>query len=408
MAPVNMPDITTLYKRSSNNQILFWSIRKSTYRDSIFIIRGILKKHSSIDVIPASTKNVSKEITSRINAKQKEGYKLLSEVFDNAPDEIDDIDVLWDYLNTHLPKFNTSDTGVKLPMLAKTLEDCKPFKDRALVGQYKINGIRCLVGAIRNNGDMFNPIKLTYHSRTGTEWDLSFMDEFILPVLSAQVLEVLIEEEGYLDGELYLPGYQVNDINSFVKNKDLPQHYQIQYWIYDLAVPNYDASFRKSLLNTEFGKYKIIPSVFNSKEDHLNNTNRIVLLSDHTVKNYGEAINTRDSFIDLGFEGLILRDPRVEYAFGKRIQTMWKFKKKLDGKFIIVSISKDKRGLPIFTCKNDINDYTFECTLNDTQDKQIYYAGLVKLNETCMFVEYRERSGVKEVPFHAKGIFICI
>ena len=59
---------------------------------------------------------------------------------------------------------------------------------------------------------------------------------------------MMIEEGACLDGELYLPGYSVNDINSFVKNTQLAQHYKLQYWCYDLAIEGYIAIERKNIM----------------------------------------------------------------------------------------------------------------------------------------------------------------
>ena len=88
---------------------------------------------------------------------------------------------------------------------------------------------------------------------------------------------------------------------------------------------------------------------------------------------------------------------------------MFKYKKKLDGLFSIVDVKEDKRGLPIFTLQNDINSEYFECTINLPQDKQRNLMAMGKLLVGKKgLVEYRERSGVKEVPFHAKLITIYL
>ena len=56
-------------------------------------------------------------------------------------------------------------------MLAKVLEDNKPFdKYGTMLGQWKIDGLRCIIGAEKNNIDLFNPVTLTYHSRIGEDW----------------------------------------------------------------------------------------------------------------------------------------------------------------------------------------------------------------------------------------------
>ena len=148
---------------------------------------------------------------------------------------------------------------------------------------------------------------------------------------------------------------------------------------------------------------------FVSKAEHLDNKKQFLVIPSFNIDNITIATYRRNLFIDLGFEGLIVRNPEAEYAFGKRNSSMFKYKKKLDGKFIIIDIKEDKRGLPIYTLKNDINDETFECTINLPQDGQRKQLEMKQylIGKTGL-VEYRERSGVKEVPFHAKLIKIYI
>lgn len=390
-----------LYKRNNNGDPIFWEISRD--ESSIVIHTGLVGKPGMTDRF-TTTRDIVKDINSRIAAKRKEGYKELSELRDNTnPELITDIK---EYLNLYLPKFNTSIDGNILPMLAKTVESDKTFKNGEMMGQWKINGVRCIVGIERVEGDLFRQFKFTYQSREGTTWDLSWMDDVLYFTLEGtKIFEAMLDEGAHLDGELYLPGYGINEINSFVKNNTLPQHYKLQYWIYDICIENYTAFNRNILLNS-LDKY-IIP--ISAKEDHLNNANPIVVLPTTLVDSLQLAIHTRDKFINLGFEGLILRDPNAEYAFGKRNSSMWKYKKIEDGMFEIVDIIPEGKriDLPKFVCKNDINNSTFEVTLNAPQDEQRQ----ILINKELyikkkMFVEYRERSGINKVPFHAKGIKI--
>ena len=115
-----------------------------------------------------------------------------------------------------------------------------------------------------------------------------------------------------------------------------------------------------------------------------------------------------------GFEGLVIRDEAASYQFGgKRNQSMMKFKRIEDGKFAIVDIVPEGRtraNLGKFILKNDINDELFTCTLNAPQSvqedillhKEDYLNG-----DYIGLVEYRERSGQLQVPFHAKLIKLC-
>ena len=411
----------TLYKRNAQGKPLVWSAKEVISQDSpdgpikyIDIQYGLVGGNLHKEIISITKKNVN-ELQSRINAKRKEGYKELSELKDAAPYTLYS-GTLISYLNTYLPKYSTTSEGFVLPMLAKVLEDNKPFeKYGTMLGQWKIDGLRCIIGATDKSGDLFNPITLTYHSRTGEDWTnkMCWMDEILLPKISKELLDMMIEEGACLDGELYLPGYNVNDINSFVKNTQIGQHYKLQYWCYDICVENMSASSRRELIYRTLYKegvlFNDIYGVFANKEEHLNNKNQFVLLQTYDIQNIEEAITFRDNFIEKGFEGLILRNPTAEYQFGKRNQAMFKFKKVDDGKFIIVDIkSEHKRSdLPLFVLRNDINDELFECSINKPQDEQ---RGILinkdKYVGKYMRVEFRARSGVSQVPFHARGIYI--
>ena len=395
--------IPTLYKRNSAGIPIMWKIEP--YNGLISISHGIVNKTCTHEIIRPTMKTLEAEITSRYNAKRKEGYKTFQEIKDSAPEGVDG-SYIYNYLNAYLPKYNVTDEGLILPMLAKTLEDNKPFdKFGYMLGQYKINGVRCIVGVNKNEGDLFKPYNVTYQSREGTKWNLPDFDDYILNAIPDELLAMMVEEGVHLDGELYIPGLTVNEINSAVKNTASPWHHNLQYWIYDICAEDIISSNRKNLLYKYFESY--ILEVYN-KEVHYTNEYKIVVLPSFNIENFESAINIRNKFIDFGFEGLILRNPNAEYMFGKRsVNGMYKFKKKDDGKFKIISIISDKRNLPIFILKNDINDEEFEVTFNASQDvQQAMLGNKLDYIGRYMFVEFRERSGVRQVPFHAKGIKI--
>ena len=410
----------TLYKRNAQGKPLVWSAREvlgepNTHTDYIEIRYGLVGGNLHKETIQVTMKNAN-ELQSRVNAKRKEGYKELSELKDgvtptyvgtihpgNKPDA-----TFIRFLETYLPKYSTTSEGFVLPMLAKVLEDNKPFeKYGTMLGQWKIDGLRCIIGAEETRGDLFNPYHLTYHSRTGEDWTakMFWMDEILLPKISKELLSMMLEEGACLDGELYLPGYSVNDINSFVKNTGVPQHYKLQYWCYDICCENMSA--------LERNKFRLdhidVEDKGMTKDDHLNNKSQFVILPTLSVDSIDKATIIRNNFISFGFEGLILRNPSAEYQFGKRNQAMFKFKKVDDGKFIIVDIkSEHKRSdLPLFVLRNDINEELFECSINKPQDVQReILINKDKYVGKYMVVEFRNRSGVAQVPFHARGIYI--
>lgn len=403
--------MTTLYKRNTQGKPLFWSIGVNvcaTRQEPIRICYGLVGKEGRSEYINTH-RNPLLEMDSLIKAKRKEGYKELQEIYDNAPIEIV-TDNLYKYLDTYLPKFNTHADGAFIPMLCKTLEDNKPFEKGTYFGQWKINGERCIITATLEQG-LFELVKFHYRSREGVDWTdkLSYLDEILLPCISQDILDMMIEEGVGLDGELYLPGYGINEINSFIKNTELPQHYKLQFWLYDICIENMSAIKRQDILYINFKD--CLTTHIITKEDHLNNSKRLVLLENHDIRNINEAIQARDRFIYLGFEGLVIRKDDAEYQFGgRRNNSMLKFKKKEDGLFIILNIVPEGRkrvNLGKFVLKNDINDETFECTYNAPHSVQEeILINKEKYIGKNVLVEFRERAGVKQVPFHAKGIKI--
>lgn len=393
-----------LYKRNAKGEPIKWELVEQEL--TLILSTGIVGKTSHTSVI--DRKRVKKnEFDARVAEKRKAGYKEVSELYDNAPrrEELINSGALISYLQQYLPKYNTNDNGIVFPMLAKILESNKPFEKADFLGQWKINGVRCIIHAEKVPNDLFNPLRLRYFSREGTEWtNMSFMDKIIIPYLSKQLLEAMIEEGVALDGELYLPGHTVNDINSFVKNDRLPQHYQLQYWCYDLMWD--DMCYEQRRVERKNGINSTQYS-FHSLNEHLNNKKQLIVLPDENIMNINMATEIRDKYIDLGFEGLIIRNLDSNYQFGKRNSAMFKYKKVLDGKFKVIDIVPEgvRTYLPKFVCQNDINDEQFEATINLPQanQREILDTKDNFIGKTVL-VEYRERSGVKQVPFHAKII----
>lgn len=400
-----------LYKRNAQGKPVFWSVGRNimSYVQSPIVVNyGLVGKEGRKEYINTH-RNVDDAINSLIKAKRKEGYKELRDLYDNAPKLLTQNELL-NYLNIYLPKFNTHNDGAFIPMLCKTLEDNKPFEKGSYFGQWKINGERCIITATIEHS-LFELVKLHYRSREGVDWTdkLSYLDDILLPCIPKDILDMMLEEGVGLDGELYLPGYGINEINSFIKNTELPQHYKLQFWLYDICIENMNAWSRQAILETNFVKYHPISILH--KEDHLNNNNRLVLLENYNVENINKAIEIRDRFISLGFEGLVIREKSAEYQFGgRRNNSMLKFKKKLDGLFTIIDIVQEgikRSNLGKFVLRNDINEETFECTYNAPHSVQeeilINRTKYINGNYLAM-VEFRERSGQSQVPFHAKVV----
>ena len=392
-----------LYRRNNFGQPCVWYATPFDHT-SVEVFHGIVGKTITREIIK-TTRDPEDEIKSRVNTKRKAGYKYLSEIKDN--DVLPVEGELLNYLTAYLPDDRTTIDGLLLPMKAKAYDNTNNRlfnKVHTYIGQWKINGLRCFISAYINTGDIFNPIRLKFVSCEGTVWNsLGNLEEYLLSVLDNQLLDKMIDEHYILDGEVYLPGHTVNEINHFVKDPNCKENKLLQYWCYDIAIDDMSQHARLDYLKSRQSDFV---AWFVDKNAHLNSTERFVVLPNHVITNDNLALNARDKFIDLGFEGLIMRNPNAEYQYGKRNLTMIKYKKSTDGVFTILDIYPEgnkRADIPLFLLKNDINDATFEVHVGGSyayqstilMDKELFIG-------KKMYVEYGERSGVNAVPFHVK------
>lgn len=404
-----MNEYKPLYRRNNLGRPCFWEARvsESSTQNIIIVSHGIVGKAIQVEEIHVA-RNPKDEIESRYKQKRKQGYKFLDEIKDDNWSTPVKEDALFTYLETYLPYDRTTADGTLLPMLAKTFDNTnnKIFNKTPIrIGQYKINGLRCVISAKRNNTDMFKPISLRFQSREGTYWNsLSNLEDYLLTVIPNEFLNKMIDEDWELDGELYLPGYTVNEINHFIKDPKCKENKFIQYWCFDAIIDDTPQYRRLDILGQVFENRTY---EFTSLNNHLNNKERFIYINNYTIENEDEAVEHRNLFINLGFEGLILRDPDKEYQIGKRNSSMIKFKDVMEGSFKIIDIYPEgvSRNIPLFLCKNDINNETFEVHINGSlKDQEKYLYSKDKFIGKTLYITFGERSGVSRVPFHVKTV----
>lgn len=396
--------ISALYRRNNKGEPCVW-IAENFENHSIIVHHGVIGK-TIIKSTLSTKRSVDDEIKTMINNKRKKGYKYLSELKDNNSIPVEG--ELYNYLLTYLPANRTTADGSLLPMLAKTYdnENNKLFKNiEFYFGQYKINGLRCIVRPYRRTYDMFSPIGLKFQSRESTYWEsLGNLEDYLIDFIGEKFLNEMLENDWGLDGELYLPGHTVNQINHFVKDANCIENKAIQFWCYDLCAEDLDQTSRFIILKNNFHTTEL------NRNEHFTNKNRFIYIAHYVIFNDIQSMQFRNAMVGAGFEGLILRNPNSEYQFGKRNSTMIKYKKSTDGKFQIIDIYPEgnkRNDIPIFKLRNDINNETFEVHCGGSLD---YQRNVLRNKENyiskLMYVEYGERSGVNQVPFHVKQTYI--
>jgi len=346
-----------LYRKDNKGNPCIWTAVADGL-SHVKVYHGIIGKTLTVDTF--NTMRLPEEdIRSRFDAKRKSGYKYLNEIRDNHFIPVEEELAL--FVATYMPDIRTDSDGKTLAMLAKTYdnENNKLFKKvDYYLGQWKINGLRCFIRAEKND-DLFKPWKLIFQSREGEIWNsLYHLEEELLEMIPNAILTKMCYEGLVLDGEVYIPGYTVNQINHAVKDVKAPENRLVQYWCYDIAVEGLSAESRHIYLFNEFRYF--VPDFYN-KEAHLRNKSKLVILPSQIITTDNKAVTLRDKYIDLGFEGLIMRNPYMDYQFGKRNASMIKYKKATDGIFTILDIYPEgnkRTDIPLLKCKNDINDAT--------------------------------------------------
>lgn len=396
-----------LYRRNNNGMPTVWWASFNSDTNSITVFYGLIRGNIRKEVYTVTQKDGNKELESRYNEKIKQGYQYLNEICDmqdRPPVEDENSLELFNFLNTYLPKdLSNGNSNLLLPMLAKTYNGNVWKKVSCMYGQYKINGLRCIITAYTQN-DMFKPIRLRFRSREGIIWNtLENLSDYLLSIIPANIIRDMIDGYVALDGEIYLPGYTINQINHFIKDANCVENKLLQFWCYDIMMEGNQA--HRNMYRYHIKK----PTSFNSIKEHYNNKERLIILHNKYITNDNEAIDARNHFINLGFEGLILRNAKTDYQYGRRrANYMEKFKDAAEGDFIILDIYKEKkRDLPILLCKNDINNEKFETRLSVSHivQQEVLFDSQSYIGRT-VHIEYGERSGVARVPFHIKTVVI--
>jgi len=343
--------------------------------------------------------SIQKEYNSRINKKRKEGYKSLHDFNIGSPDNLV---VNFALLDSFLPITNLDNNWNLKPMKCQTFVAGKIKYPR--IGQPKYNGIR---GTIRL--ETFDNDPNSLFSKKETRAVIRSMEgmEYVVPNVLHDANTIFKWFSTIaLDGELYIHGYRLNEINSSIPkiiNGKLSNCSRanltpkLVFKAFDLSIENEAQLARLEYLDTI------------CKIGGANVYNYIEASDYKIVYSDAEAYVYAKECIANGYEGAVFRDIEAEYRFGSRPSTIHKLKFFQDGEFEILDVVP-KHATPqlgMFVCRNDINDHTFEVNpMGDTTYQKSILINKDKYIGKMATVKYYERSGVKDVPFHANALII--
>lgn len=292
-----MKKFPILHKLAKTGTPLFWKIEIENdgkfpiIHRSSWILNG---KTKNTDRIIRKGTNIGKsnEKSSFENAEFIAGNMWQKKLEDNFVENIKDI--------YDPPKY-------VYPMLAANYNE-KKIKFPVYI-QPKMDGARCVsfhhLGDNRMISRQRKEFKTIEHIRTA-------VDDVFGPELSP-------------DGEVYCPNTPLQTQMSWLKKEQLKTK-NLEYWIYDLAIPNLSFKDRHQILS------------YILSDDHL----IIKKVETYKVNSIKEIEKLHDDFVRKGFEGAIIRDPEAEYGFNDRPVSLMKVKKFKDDEFKIIDFETEE------------------------------------------------------------------
>lgn len=270
-----------------------------------------------------------------------------------------------------------------LPMLASDYNKVGHRIKFPCFTSVKYDGVRCL--AIKHCGEV------RLESRTGQPYFVPHIQEHLNTIMS---------DGQSLDGELYLHGYELQDITSAVKREDpdkeidkatrkqakaakLEQDPKVHEDVWYAAQVEADQAYIDARRikyireNMEFHIFDIpMDGEFVAR---LKAMDDLFELHKHVPYIKFTDYNTAHDDADLkrqhaqavkdGFEGVMLRNFTGVYESGKRSADLQKYKTFMDAEFEIIDIIEDKNDGSIFILQNNVNDELFGCVMGTIPER---------------------------------------
>lgn len=241
--------------------------------------------------------------------------------------------------------------AVQLPQKVKSYQDQIKNVIFPCYSTPKLNGVNAIYW-LKEDGSLL----LT--SRGGEEYPA-------IPHLEAPVkLLMSILDTDCLNGELYIHGEHLQDIQSAVKKpKLLSKH--LRFEVFELPhvqKPYYEKAeifkntyeTNKELFGTDLAYVGLlIPT--------------LVISHDEIEAHWDNCVNTQK------LEGTVIYNREAIYSFNQRNSNIFKYKKTLDAEYRIVSYELDKNEHPVFTCCTPVEAKLFKVKPKgtDAERKQI-------------------------------------
>jgi ATP-dependent DNA ligase len=257
-----------------------------------------------------------------------------------------------------------------MPMLAHKFKDHKGKVDFPVYVQPKLNGMRML-----------------FDGTTG--WSRG--NKEVIP----EVIQHLQFDTGghILDGELMLPNnVLLQESMSAIKKYRPGISDKLEYHVYDIVDDTLTFEERSRIIE---GFYTKFPK-------------NIVIVTTAECDDEQSVYKYHTGFTKFGYEGTMIRNPKMKYEIGKRSYSLLKLKDFVDAEYRIVAVidgDGSDSGLAIFVLDAG-NGQTFNCRPEGTQENRAeLYKNRKKLIGEYLTVRYQELSK-DSIPIFPVGVSV--
>lgn len=370
--------LSTLYAKDKNGKIKSWSAAVfssmnlcSSLSKPIAVLRlmhgyvGGKEQISYRDYIEGKNIGKKNETTSLIQClneaqrkwtdkKEKEGY---SETLSLLTTESVDGDGGGDGGAGHtiiIPP-QCSDDAPVYPMLAQTYEPTSSKKNTIVFPcfvQPKLDGVRCITYVRRRTAD--SGCEIIHQSRTGARFGVGLEH-----LTTAVCCYLLNNPHIVLDGELYTDEMPFEELVGLVKKKkildeDIIRLRKVKYHIYDiLDKSNLQMSYTDRLRICVSAVNGCRPVSDVSCLDHAVNSHVVVMVRTIEIRDIADFRRWFASFIEEGYEGIMLRNKIGIYRTNYRSSDLQKYKEFLEDEYTITGFKEAEgrdKGTVIWNC----------------------------------------------------------
>ena len=330
---------------------------KMTDQPELVIERGKVKR--------SVLQQAELEYNSIIKKYLDKGYKRLDILTNKLFDEITTTE-----MNNLVPTVKSDQDGNLKPMLAKSSTQCQnSVLNKPMLCSRKLNGVRMMV---KYDAELDKVITI---SRGGKNYNAAAVK------ITNELYHLLKENPTYiLDGELYHHGTYLQTISGMARLDNWEDRCDIlEYWIYDLAVP--DMAFSE--------RFDILMDI----RESYNFSNKVKIIDHVETKSWNDIQTLHDRWVTEGFEGLVARKPDKNYSYGRRSSDMIKVKQYFDAEFEIIDYKDGLRDEDFcFICQTEEGNSFAAKPIGDRDLKAYYITNIDQIIGKKGVVKYFEIS----------------